>query len=102
MLLRRKHAVPDHWRRAARLGVAVALLSYIGLSLATGEGHEGLIMAIKWACLTCPVVTMPLLGKVRLQLAAGWHRCRCRCHSPPLSKHWPAVLIGSHSSCFSP
>ena len=71
MLLRRKHAVPDHWRRAARLGVAVALLSYIGLSLATGEGHEGLIMAIKWACLTCPVVTMPLLGKVRLRADSG-------------------------------
>ena len=66
MLLRRKTAVPDHWRRAARLGAAVALLSCIGLSLITREGHAGLIMAIKWACLTCPVVTMPLLGKVRI------------------------------------
>jgi hypothetical protein len=117
MLLRRKHAVPDHLRRAARLGAAVALLSSIGFTLTTGEGPEGLIMAIKWACLTCPVVTMPLLGKVRLLLAAGRQagiaaaqagrqallrrRQAGTAAARHFSEHLPMALMRPHSSCFS-
>lgn len=62
MRLRSKDAVPDHWRRAWRLGIAVFTLSAVGFSL-IGTGNDAAVMLCKWATLTLPVVTMPLLGK---------------------------------------
>jgi hypothetical protein len=55
--------VPDHYRRAIRLSLAVALLSAVGFSLVGRPGHANTVAVLKWALLTCPVVTMPLLGK---------------------------------------
>lgn len=56
--------VPDHYRRAIRLSVAVLLLSAVAFPLVGRPGCEPYVMLLKWALLTCPVVTMPLLGKV--------------------------------------
>jgi uncharacterized membrane protein YccC len=63
MRLKSKHNIPDHWRRAVRLGVAVFCLSALGFSWIGVPGREPAVLLLKWACLTLPVVTMPLLGK---------------------------------------
>lgn len=66
MLLVSKEAVPDHIRRGIRLGIAILILSSIGFSIVGREGCENWVPVFKWGLLTCPVVTMPLLGKVIL------------------------------------
>lgn len=74
MLLKSKQSVPDHYRRAAWLGCAVFVLASFGFSWIGIPGREGVVMLLKWALLTLPVVTMPLLGKVS--------RVSCRKHLP--------------------
>ena len=54
-----------------RLAVAVLALASVGFSLIGHEGSEGAVMLAKWAALTAPVVTMPLLGKVGGGLLCG-------------------------------
>ncbi|KAL4422455.1 hypothetical protein ABPG75_008652 [Micractinium tetrahymenae] len=65
MRLRAKEAVPDHWRRAVRLSVAISLLGILGYSLVSRPPYQRgpLVLVVKWAMITLPVVTMPLLGK---------------------------------------
>ncbi|KAL4436087.1 hypothetical protein ABPG77_005535 [Micractinium sp. CCAP 211/92] len=65
MRLRAKEAVPDHWRRAVRLSVAISLLGILGYSLVSRPSYQRgpLVLVVKWAMITLPVVTMPLLGK---------------------------------------
>ncbi len=64
MRLRAKEAVPDHWRRAVRLSVAISLLGILGYSLVSRPSYQRgpLVLVVKWAMITLPVVTMPLLG----------------------------------------
>ena len=63
MRLKSKHNIPDHYRRAVRLGIAVFCLSALGFTWIGVPGREPAVLLLKWACLTLPVVTMPLLGK---------------------------------------
>lgn len=65
MRLKAKEAVPDHYRRAVRLATATAIVATLGFSLASRPGYEKgpLVLILKWALITLPVVTMPLLGK---------------------------------------
>ena len=63
MRLKLGRGLPDHYRRAIRLAIACGCLTGIGFSFIGVPGYEGLVLALKWAALTCPVVTMPLLGK---------------------------------------
>ncbi|PSC74075.1 aluminum-activated malate transporter 10 [Micractinium conductrix] len=65
MRLRSREAVPDHWRRALRLSLAVGLLGAVGFNLVSRPSYERgpAVPVVKWALITLPVVTMPLLGK---------------------------------------
>lgn len=65
MRLRAREAVPDHWRRAVRLSLAISLLGVLGYSLVSRPAYQRgpLVLVVKWAMITLPVVTMPLLGK---------------------------------------
>lgn len=74
MRLRSHQAIPDHIRRAVRLSTAILVLSSVGFSLVGRPGCQKYVLLIKWALLTCPVVTMPLLGKVR-SCVAGHRWC---------------------------
>lgn len=73
MRLRAREAVPDHWRRAVRLSLAISLLGVLGYSLVSRPAYQRgpLVLVVKWAMITLPVVTMPLLGVS----AVGPHAC---------------------------
>lgn len=101
MRLRRAAPMPDEWRRGLRLGLAVLLLSSLGFTLIDRPGYESAVMTLKWACLTLPVVTMPLLGKVSGRLLAcpgpASPSLPLPCACPWLTRlplaHTPALLL---------
>lgn len=105
MRLKSKHNIPDHWRRAVRLGVAVFCLSALGFTWIGVPGREPAVLLLKWACLTLPVVTMPLLGKASLGVVGGGRRGKLLQGFEPASLSrlaCGAVGKGVRNCCFPP